>query len=73
MLHHSCGVRGAGAHRAVRHVDGDPAGELRVELAVDVRVEVPAVAQVVDPAAQHHNGRNTVSWWILPGNATDVA
>jgi len=39
-----------------------------VDLAVDVRVEVPAKTEMVDPATYGHTCENTVRAVPLPGN-----
>jgi hypothetical protein len=58
------------AHRAACDVARDATLELGVsELAVDVGVEIPPVAQVPDPS-DHRHGRGTLHTVVLlPGNA----
>ncbi len=56
-------------HRTVGDVIGHVVCEAAVvDLAVDVRVEVPAKTEMVDPSTYGHTCENTVRAVPLPGN-----
>jgi hypothetical protein len=55
VLHHLGGQRRVTAHRAGVDVSADTVREISIELAVDVRVEVPAVSEMFETSRHGHS------------------